>query len=30
MIIVLAWNIGRDEVEEPSKESHTVQGEIPA
>lgn len=29
MITVLACNIGRDEVEEPSKENHNLQGEIP-
>lgn len=30
MTVVLDWKIGRDEVEEPSKESHSLQGEIPA
>lgn len=30
VIIDLAWHIGRDELEEPSKENHTLQGEIPA
>lgn len=30
MTIVLDWKIGRDEVEEPSKENHNLQGEIPA
>lgn len=30
MTIVLDWKIGRDEVEEPSKENDNLQGEIPA